>query len=143
MSKQAGFTVIELIVAFIVLAVLTVFFVLQRNDLEATARDATRKTAINAMYYALTEDFYVQNQYYPRTISRDNLKSIDPTLFTDPIGFTLNGDQCVYTDLDGEQATDGECDYRYTAENCDGDGHCKSFKLTAILEKEATYEKSK
>lgn len=142
MKKQAGFTVVELIIAFVVLVVLAVFFALQRNDLEVTARDQTRKVAINAFYYDLTEVFYAQNKYYPRTISRDNLKAVDPTLFTDPTGYTLNGDQCVYTDLDGSQATDGDCDYHYSASDCDADGRCQAFKLSADMEAEATYAKS-
>jgi type II secretory pathway pseudopilin PulG len=142
MKKQSGFTVVELIVAFVVLVVLAVFFAIQRNDLETAARDQQRKVAINAFYYDLTEVFYAQNKYYPRTISRDNLKAVDPTLFTDPTDYTLNGDQCVYTDFDGAQETDGQCDYHYTASDCNEKGECQAFKLTADMEAEANYTKS-
>jgi len=143
MKKQSGFTVIELLIAIAVLTTLTVFFVIQRGDLEATARDQQRRTAINAFYYNLTEVYYAQNGHYPRVISRDNLKAVDPKLFTDPTGtFTLHGDSCVYTDLDGEQATDGDCDYVYSSSDCNEQGQCKAFKLTAFLEKEAAFEKS-
>ena len=141
MKKQAGFTVIELIVAFVVLVVLAVFFAIQRNDLEVTARDVQRKVAINAFYYDLTEVLYAKNKYYPETISRDNLKEIDPTLFTDPNDFTLNGTECDYTDSSGAKQTDGDCDYHYTTSNCDADGHCQAFKLSADMEAEATYTK--
>jgi len=142
MKKQSGFTVIELIVVFIVLVTLAVFFAIQRNGLEVAARDTQRKVAINAFYYSLTEVFYAQHKYYPQTISRDTLKAVDPTLFTDPNGYTLNGGQCVYTDANGNQATDGDCDYHYNASNCNSQGQCQAFKLTADMEAEATYAKS-
>ena len=142
MKKQEGFTVIELVFAFIVLATLAVFFAIQRNDLETAARDQTRKVAINAMYYNLTEVFYAQNEYYPETISRSNLTAMDPTLFTDPDGFTLEGNKCIYTDSDGEQATDGYCNYHYVATDCNDEGHCQEFKLTADMEAEAEYSRS-
>lgn len=142
MKKQAGFTAIELIVAFIVLALLAVFFVIQRNDLETASRDQTRKTAINAMYYDLVEVYYKQNKYYPQTISRSNLKAVDPILFTDPDGFTLNGNECTYTDWDDKQATDGDCNYHYAPTECNADGHCQKFKLSSDMEAEESYSKS-
>ncbi|MCL2037447.1 type II secretion system GspH family protein [Candidatus Saccharibacteria bacterium] len=143
MRKQSGFTVIELLIAIVVLATLTVFFIVQRGDIEAKARDDQRKIAINAFYYDLTEVFYAKNGYYPRVISRDNLKAVDPALFTDPTKtFTLHGDSCVYTDLNGEQATDGDCDYAYSSSDCNEQGECKAFRLTTSMEKEATFEKS-
>ena len=142
MRKQSGFTIIELLVAFVVLVTLAIFFAIQRNDLETAARDQTRKTAINAMYYSLTEVFYVQNGYYPENISRNNLKAIDPSLFTDPDKFTLNGNECVYTNAEGEKATDGDCNYRYTPSNCNEKGECQKFKLTANMESEADYIKN-
>lgn len=138
---EQGFTVIELMIVFVVLVVLAVFFYIQRNDLEVASRDQTRKAAINSMYYALTEDFYKENKYYPRNISRDNLKAVDPSIFTDPDGFTLHGDKCTYTDADDQQATDGACNYKYVASQCDNDGKCQAFKLTADLEAEADYTK--
>ncbi len=142
MKKQSGFTVIELLVVMAVLITLTVFFIVQRSDIEATARDQQRKTAVNAFYYNLTEVYYVENGYYPRTISRENLKSIDPALFTDPYEQTLSGDSCVYTDTNGEKATNGDCDYVYISSDCNDQGQCQVFRLTSFMEKEADYEKS-
>lgn len=142
MRKQAGFTAIELVVSFILLVTLAVFFVIQRNNMETAARDQTRKTAVNAMYYSLTEVYYKQHKYYPQTISRDILPSVDPTLFTDPDGFTLDGNKCTYTDFDNQQSVDGDCNYQYTPSNCDHDGHCQQFKLTADMEAEANFTKT-
>ena len=142
MKRERGFTVVEVSIVVVVLIVLAVFFVIQRNDLEKASRDQERKMAINSMYYSLTEGFYVDNGYYPRTISREQLPTVDPTLFTDPSGYTLEGDTCVYTNDDDEQKADGQCEYHYIASDCDNDGKCKSFKLSADMEKEADYTKS-
>lgn len=140
--REQGFTIVEISLAFIVLVVLAAFFIIQRQTLQKTARDQMRKTAINSMYQSLTEDFYDKNHYYPRTISRNELKSVDPELFTDPNGYTLDGDKCVYTNDDDKQSTDGDCDYKYAASNCDNEGKCQEFVLTANLETEADYKKT-
>jgi prepilin-type N-terminal cleavage/methylation domain-containing protein len=137
-KSEKGFTVVELIVAIVVLVVLTTFFIIQRNSLEASQRDQQRKTAVNAMYYDLKEVFFAKNNYYPKTISRDNLTAIDPDLFTDPTGTILSGDK--YVDKDGNQLSSGN--YHYSATNCNSDGQCKNFKLTADMETEAQFVKS-
>lgn len=142
MRREKGFTVIEVMVVVVVLVVLATFFILQRDSLEEASRDQERKTAINAMYYALTEGYYQENGYYPRTISREQLPTVDPTLFTDPSGYTLNGDTCTYTSDEDEHKDDGQCEYHYEAEDCDNDGKCQSFKLTADLETEANYSRT-
>ena len=89
------------------------------------SRDEKRKTAINAMYYAIEEGFYEEHQYYPEDITEDVLTVIDPELFTDPNGFYINTSFGSYT---------------YEAANCK-DGKCKSYTLRAELEKEDDYIK--
>ncbi|MDR0955874.1 MAG: type II secretion system GspH family protein [Candidatus Nomurabacteria bacterium] len=138
---ERGFTVIELIVFFIILVVLAVVFIVQKSDLQLRADDQTRKTAINSMAADLENVFYKQNKYYPDSISKDNLTAIDPALFTDPNGYTLSGNECDYTDASGQAQTDGDCDYHYAPTGCDKNGHCTGFKLTADMAKEADYEK--
>ena len=142
MKRNRGFTVIEMSLAIVVLIVLATFFIIQRNGLEETARDQTRKTAVNAMYYDLVNVYYKDNGYYPRTISREKLTAVDPTLFTDPSGNTLEDDKCVYTNDDNKQATDGKCEYHYSVSDCDNDDKCKKFELSADLETEGKYTKS-
>ena len=134
-QTEHGFTVIELIVAFVVLAILASFFVIQRNSLEASQRDQQRKTAINAMYYDLKDVYFAKNHYYPKTISRSNLTAMDQSLFTDPDGYILNGDKC--SDKNGN-STPGYCNYHYTAIDCNSAGQCSGFKLSADMEAEAT-----
>jgi type II secretory pathway pseudopilin PulG len=124
MKRERGFTVIEAIMAVAVLVIIGVFFFIQKNELETTARDQARKVAINSMYYGLTEVFYKENKYYPTSIDASTLRSVEPGLFNDTNGNVIN-------------TPGGE--YFYEGINCNIDGHCVSFKLTARLEKEAEY----
>lgn len=137
-KRAAGFTVVEIMIAIIVLVVLTLFFVVQKGDLRKTSRDQQRKTAINTMTYALKNGYYKDHGYYPRTIDDKTLNMVDPTLFTDPNGNTLDGDNCVKK----SNASDVGCDYRYVASDCDNEGKCKQFALTSQMELEQTYRTS-
>ena len=127
MKTRKGFTVLEIMICIIVVAVAVVLFFLQKQNVEAMDRDDQRKAAINAMFYALEEGYYEENGYYPETIDNpETLRWIDPNLFTDPIGFNL-------WDADGN--------YSYEATDCNDKHECKSYKLRAELEKEDTYIK--
>lgn len=125
MKRALGFTVIELIVVIVFIGFATAVLLYQKGNIEASRRDEDRKTAINAMYYNLEEVFYEKNGYYPATIDSKTLRAMDPQLFTDPNGHKLG---------------ESESDYRYDGSDCEND-HCKSYKLTARLEKEADYVK--
>ena len=80
---------LEIMIAIVVMAGLVIIFFLQKNNVDAMQRDEKRKIAINAMYYALEESFYKDHGYYPESISEDNIKVIDPSLWTDPLGYNL------------------------------------------------------
>ncbi len=123
--KKKGFTVPELLIVGLFASLLVILFFVQKSNVEAMDRDDNRKTAINAMYYALEEGFYAENGYYPETISEENLTVIDPALFTDPNGVNL-----------GEEGST----YSYEAANCN-EGKCKEYTLRAVLEKEEIYIK--
>lgn len=126
MTKQnSGFTVIELVATAVIFGVASIFFFIQKQTIEVKAQDDTKKTAINAMYYSLEEVFYPANKYYPLTISTDNLKPVDPALFTDPSGVKLGDEGSAYS---------------YTATNCTKN-KCKSYTLKASLTNEADYIK--
>ena len=125
MERKKGFTLVELIIVIVFATLLLIFFFLQKASVDAMDRDEQRKTAINAMYYALEEGFYTQNGYYPETISEKNLKVIDPQLFTDPSGVVLGEPGCTYI---------------YEAADCE-DGECKEYTLRAFLEKEDDFIK--
>lgn len=125
MKKKDGFTLIELVVAVAFAGLVLIVFFLQKMNVDAMERDDQRKTAVNAMFYALEEGFYAKNGYYPETISEDNLTVMDPALFTDPNGINL-----------GKEGSD----YSYSPANC-SNGKCKEYTLRATLEKEDIYIK--
>ncbi len=126
MKRSQGFTVIEVIAVVLFLSVAAVLLLIQKSNLAATQRDDQRKAAINAIYYNLEEVYYEKNGYYPVKIDSKTLRAMDPALFTDPDGTTLN---------------EPEANYHYDATNCTND-RCKSYKLSADLEKEDTYVKT-
>ncbi len=125
MNNKKGFTVLEIIIVAIFASLLLILFFIQKSNIDAMSRDEDRKIAINAMYYALEESFYKDHGYYPETISEENIKVIDPALWTDPLGFNLG---------------DSMSSYSYEPANCQ-DGKCKEYTLKANLEKEDTYIK--
>lgn len=125
MTTKKGFTILEIIIVATFASLLLILFFIQKSNLDAMKRDEDRKTAINAMYYALEESFYKDHKYYPESISEDNIKVIDPALWTDPLGFNL-----------GDPASS----YSYEPANCT-DGKCKEYTLKADLEKEDAYVK--
>ncbi len=125
MSIKKGFTVLEVIIVAVFASLLIILFFIQKSNIDAMKRDEDRKIAINAMYYALEESFYKDHGYYPETISEENIKVIDPALWTDPSGLNLG---------------DPLSSYSYEPANCK-DGKCKEYILKADLEKEDTYAK--
>lgn len=124
--RERGFTVLELIIAIVFVAVAGTVFYVQKRDLEVQARDSTRKTAVNAMYYNLEDVFYATNKSYPEKLTADQLKGLDPSILKDPEDVAV-----------GEQNSD----YSYEPKDCT-DGRCKSYTLRANLEHEADYTKS-
>lgn len=125
-KRISGYTVIELVFVILIFGIASVIFFVQKNNIETIAQDNTKKTAINSMYYGLEEVYYPSNKYYPQTINSDNLKSVDPALFTDPSGKKLGTAGSTYT---------------YTPTNCT-DNKCKSYTLKTTLTNEADYIKT-
>lgn len=125
--KHKGFTVIEVIVVIVILAVGGWLFFTEKARVNEVQRDAARKVAINAMYYDLEEVFYEKNGYYPNAIDSKTLRAMDPGLFNDPQGVKLN--------------TSGS-DYHYDPTDCSTDGKCKGYTLRSSMEHEADYIKT-
>ena len=156
-TEQRGFTVIELVVVAVVLVVAGVLVFAHVSNLTATEQDNQRKTAINAMYYALEEVYYKQHGSYPASITASTLPSVDATLFTDPDGFTLGKEALSEEELQkliesGDTSADtskrlaaisaGKSpNYHYDGKDCDASGNCKGYTLRADLVKEAEYVK--
>ena len=120
-----GFTILEIVIVGVFATLLLILFFVQKGNIDAMERDEDRKIAINAMYYALEEGYYKEHGYYPETISEENIKIIDPALWTDPFGINLGNPNSSYS---------------YEPSDCNG-CKCKEYILKAKLEKEDTYVK--
>ncbi len=125
-KRSQGFTVIEILFVAVLISVASILFFIQKHNIEVVAHDDTKKVAINAMYYSLEEVFYPSHKYYPQSISSDNLKSVDPALFTDPEGIKIGTAGSAYT---------------YSPTNC-VDNKCKSYTLRSTLENEGDFIKT-
>ncbi|MFZ2276032.1 MAG: type II secretion system protein [Candidatus Nanogingivalis sp.] len=125
MKKKSGFTVLEISVLAVFLLAIGVIFWLQKVEIAQKANDEKRKIAINAMYHNLESVFYAENGFYPKTIGENNLKAMDPNLFTDMKGIVL-----------GEENSE----YRYEPTDCDGE-KCAQYTLRADLDHEDDFVK--
>jgi len=126
MKYTRGFTVIELLIVVVLLMAASLLFFIQKNNVEVAARDETRKTSINAMYYSLEEVYFKENQTYPRVINSEILPSVDPELLKDPSGVKIG---------------EADSDFSYEGTNCDGD-NCKAYTLRTTLQNEDDYIKT-
>lgn len=130
--RSAGFTVIELIVVIVILAVACVLFLYQKNTLQTANLDERRKTAINSIYYNLEEVYYEKNKSYPAELTSSNLTAMDPNLLTDTKDVKIG---------DKSSETNEPSEYIYEPVNCDIDGKCKGYTLRVTLANEAEYVK--
>lgn len=125
MNQQKGFTVIEIIIVIAFLLVAAGVGLSQHARVTNETHNAQKRTAINAMYYSLEEDFYKRQKFYPETIDDGTLPTMDTALLTDP---------------SGKKIGDGASAYRYEPTNC-RDGKCTSYTLRALLHNEADFVK--
>lgn len=119
-----GFTVIELLVFILVILVISSVGITNIRTLRAQNRDTVRKTDINAVYYQL-ESYYEKNGNYPEKLDTTTLKGIDPASLKD-------SDEKTFNEVGGA--------YSYKPSGCTNT-QCKSYTLSAKLEKEADFEK--
>ncbi len=127
MRKQSGFTVIEVLVVLTFVVAGAVVFYTQQANVMASLRDKERKVAANSIYYSLEEYYYPDKGYYPEAIDSATLRTVDPELFTDPEGNSIDSP---------------DSNYRYESRECDSNNHCKQYTLTAYLEEEDDYVKT-
>ena len=114
MKRQAGFTVIEVLVAIIFLGVATAVAFTQLVTIQREHQNDRKKTA-----------YYKQHGSYPEKITDETLPTMDKELLKDPSGKKLG---------------DNGSAYRYEPTNCTG-GKCKSYSLRAMLDGEADFVK--
>ena len=142
-QKSKGFTIVELLIVIVVIAILATLVIVTFTGIQQKARDSQRQTDINALDSQL-EAFYASKGYYPTltdlqssTWVADNMKGLDPQSLLDPKD-TLGKIQGTATATDYGYATQG-CDSTQPSSDAN---QCSSFTLTADLESGNPFTKS-
>ena len=111
MKTKKGFTVLEIIIVAVFASLLLILFFIQKSNLDAMERDEDRKTAINAMYFALEEGYYT-----------------DPALWSDPYGLHISDGSSSYS-YTPANCKDGKCkEYILKAELEKEDAYIKNSR---------------
>jgi prepilin-type N-terminal cleavage/methylation domain-containing protein len=137
-NRSKGFTIVELLIVIVVIAILATLVIVTFTGIQQKARDSQRQTDINAVDSHL-EAYYASNGKYPTlanlndaTFRTANMKGLDPESLVSPKGAALVGTASSSTqEAYGYVATPTGCD------NGSG-GDCTGFTLTAQLEGSST-----
>ncbi len=145
-QKSKGFTIVELLIVIVVIAILATLVIVTFTGIQQKARDSQRQTDIDALDSHL-EAYYADNGYYPtlndlQTSSwvADNMKGLDPESLTSPDGKAI-------ADTAGTGGSGGWA-YGYTTTGCTAtspsstSNECTSFQLKANLEGGSSFTKS-
>lgn len=139
-KNKRGFTIVELLIVIVVIGILALLVITTYSGITQKARDAERKTDINALQSQL-EAYYATNNKYPTlanfndsTWRSTNLKGLDSAALADPKN---PGSQQVCASVSA-----GCYAYVVTPANCDNSTNdCTTYTLTATLETNGTYVK--
>jgi prepilin-type N-terminal cleavage/methylation domain-containing protein len=140
--KQSGFTIVELLIVIVVIGILAAIIITTFTGVQKKARDADRKSDINAIY-SQVEVYFAQNSKYPTlanlndTTWRDaNVKGLSADTIHAP-----NASNALISDTTST-ATDVYI-YAPGPANCDNgaNGDCVSFTITANLESGGQFSK--
>lgn len=77
-SKQKGFTLVELLVVIVVIAILAAITIVAYNGIQARAKDSSVASSIDSLRHAI-ELYYVDNGIYPAFCTTDNTGCIITT----------------------------------------------------------------
>lgn len=147
LKKQSkGFTIVELLIVIVVIAILATLVIVTFTGIQQKARDSQRQTDINALDSHL-EAYYAQNGSYPSLavltstgwISA-NMKGLDPEALVDPKGGSLAASTTATAYGYAPTAGGSACTDSGTGTTATSD--CDAFTLTATLESGGTYSKS-
>ncbi|HUB93218.1 MAG TPA: type II secretion system protein [Verrucomicrobiae bacterium] len=147
-QKSKGFTIVELLIVIVVIAILATLVIVTFTGIQQKARDSKRQTDIDALDSHL-EAFYANNGYYPTitdlvtsgaantTWLNSNMSGFDPTALSDPKGSIITS----------TAPATGTYVYSYVTQGCtttqpsSSSNECTSFVLTAELEGGGTFVK--
>lgn len=149
-NKSKGFTIVELLIVIVVIAILATLVIVTFTGIQQRARDSQRQTDINAVdshleaYYAEHGDYPTFAQLSSTTWIATNMKGLDPQALIGPKGGVLTHAQDTgsgvasgdsYNYYPTESGTGTEC--TSSDVNTD-DTNCDTFVLSAKLENGGT-----
>jgi len=146
-QKSKGFTIVELLIVIVVIAILATLVIVTFTGIQQKARDSQRQTDITALDQHL-EAFYGENGYYPTlkdlqtsSFVADNMKGLDPQALVSPEGTAIS-------DTAGNATNGWAYGYVATGTGCSNttasgtSNECSAFTLTANLEGGSSFSKS-
>jgi len=141
-KKQAGFTIVELLIVIIVIGILAALVLNTFQGVQARARDTERRTDLNSIATQL-EAYYADFGHYPDgsiaatcggggdscALAVLTTRGLDAQALNDPNANAIN--------VAANPGTDNQYYYDITGATCSG-GQCTSFELSTDLESETT-----
>lgn len=134
--SKKGFTIIELLIVIVIIAILATIGVVAYGGVQQSARDSKRESDITSLHTAI-EAYYVQATQYPSFTQindnaaggfrETNLKGIGSETFTDPKGANDQLANAPAANVYSYEVTPAGCDN--TAGN-----ECTNYTLTGTLE---------
>lgn len=125
MRKRSAFTVIELLIAIVVLTTAGILGYSNIKDLRQINADRQMKMTVNSLHYQL-QAFYQTNKFYPQELTTKSLPGTAPDLLVDPSGMDINKPTASVT---------------YNPKDCKA-SKCTGYSLKAVLYKEANFIKT-
>jgi prepilin-type N-terminal cleavage/methylation domain-containing protein len=138
--KQSGFTIVELLIVIVVIGILAAIIITTFTGVQKKARDADRKSDINAIY-SQVEVYFAQNSKYP------TLANLNDGTWRDANVKGLSADTIhapnSSTDLQASGTSTSSYTYTATPSGCDNSTtDCVGFTLTAGLESGGDFTKA-
>lgn len=143
-SNKKGFTIVELLIVFVVIAVLGTLVVTTFNGVQQRSRNQDRERDLEVLKAQL-ESYHIQHGYYPSLAHmndakwlKENMKSLDTGVLQPPGSDQKKLAQTATKDQYGYNVTPVDCN------NAEGGQDCTAYTLVARLEgsDDAAEEKS-
>jgi prepilin-type N-terminal cleavage/methylation domain-containing protein len=137
-QKQAGYTLVELLIVIVLLGILIGFAFVGLPNSQRDGRDTERVTDIDTLQSRL-EDYYSDHAGYPASLSTAALPRLDPAALKDPAGQNLKNNTPVSDQSAAKltaNPTTSPNQYIYTAYpiNCDSLPPCTGYVLKSFIE---------